>query len=55
MLLYIRKETDEAYDGLLLKEPTLNGLKEAVSSVYYKSYLSFDASLLFSYCGKITI
>ena len=30
VLLYIRKENDEVFDGVMLKEPTLQGLKEAV-------------------------
>lgn len=32
MLLYVRKETDEVFDALMLKAPTLRGLMEAVSA-----------------------
>lgn len=31
MLLYVRKETDEVFDALMLKSPTLRGLMDAVS------------------------
>uniref|UniRef100_A0A7N6BXT1 Grh/CP2 DB domain-containing protein n=1 Tax=Anabas testudineus TaxID=64144 RepID=A0A7N6BXT1_ANATE len=31
VLLYVRKETDEVFDALMLKSPTLRGLMEAVS------------------------
>lgn len=31
MLLYVRKETDEVFDALMLKSPTVKGLMEAVS------------------------
>lgn len=31
VLLYVRKETDEVFDALMLKNPTLKGLVEAVS------------------------
>ena len=33
VLLYVRKEGDDVYDGVMLKEPSLNGLKEAVGIV----------------------
>uniref|UniRef100_A0A3Q1JUB9 Grh/CP2 DB domain-containing protein n=1 Tax=Anabas testudineus TaxID=64144 RepID=A0A3Q1JUB9_ANATE len=33
VLLYVRKETDEVFDALMLKSPTLRGLMEAVSEV----------------------
>lgn len=32
MLLYVRKETDEVFDALMLKSPTLRGLMDAVSA-----------------------
>lgn len=32
VLLYVRKETDEVFDALMLKAPTLGGLMEAVSA-----------------------
>ncbi|MEQ2256929.1 grainyhead-like, partial [Ilyodon furcidens] len=32
VLLYVRKESDEVFDALMLKNPTLQGLVEAVSS-----------------------
>lgn len=32
VLLYVRKETEEVFDALMLKNPTLKGLVEAVSS-----------------------
>ena len=32
VLLYIRKESEEVFDALMLKTPTLKGLVEAVSS-----------------------
>lgn len=31
VLLYVRKESDEVFDALMLKTPTLKGLMEAVS------------------------
>lgn len=31
VLLYVRKETDEVFDALMLKSPTLRGLMDAVS------------------------
>lgn len=31
VLLYVRKETDEVFDALMLKAPTLRGLMDAVS------------------------
>lgn len=31
VLLYVRKETDEVFDALMLKSPTVKGLMEAVS------------------------
>lgn len=33
VLLYVRKETEEVFDALMLKTPTLKGLVEAVSLV----------------------
>lgn len=32
VLLYVRKETDDVFDALMLKSPTVKGLMEAVSS-----------------------
>lgn len=32
VLLYVRKESEEVFDALMLKTPTLKGLVEAVSS-----------------------
>lgn len=32
VLLYVRKESDEVFDALMLKNPTLQGLVEAVSA-----------------------
>lgn len=34
VLLYVRKETDEVFDALMLKSPTVKGLMEAVSIQY---------------------
>uniref|UniRef100_A0A3Q2P1N7 Grainyhead-like transcription factor 1 n=1 Tax=Fundulus heteroclitus TaxID=8078 RepID=A0A3Q2P1N7_FUNHE len=34
VLLYVRKESDEVFDALMLKNPTLQGLVEAVSEKY---------------------
>ncbi|KAF3707399.1 Grainyhead-like protein 2 -like protein Transcription factor CP2-like 3 [Channa argus] len=34
VLLYVRKETDEVFDALMLKSPTLRGLMEAISEKY---------------------
>ncbi|XP_030642664.1 grainyhead-like protein 1 homolog isoform X2 [Chanos chanos] len=34
VLLYVRKETEEVFDALLLKTPTLKGLVEAISEKY---------------------
>uniref|UniRef100_A0A3Q0T998 Grainyhead-like transcription factor 1 n=1 Tax=Amphilophus citrinellus TaxID=61819 RepID=A0A3Q0T998_AMPCI len=34
VLLYVRKETDEVFDALMLKNPTLKGLVEAISEKY---------------------
>lgn len=31
VLLYVRTHTDEAFDALMLRTPTLSGLREAVS------------------------
>lgn len=31
VLLYVRRETEEVFDALMLKNPTLKGLMEAVS------------------------
>lgn len=31
VLLYVRKDTDEVFDAVMLKNPTLKGLVEAVS------------------------
>lgn len=33
VLLYVRKESEEVFDALMLKTPSLKGLVEAVSSV----------------------
>uniref|UniRef100_A0A6Q2Y124 Grh/CP2 DB domain-containing protein n=1 Tax=Esox lucius TaxID=8010 RepID=A0A6Q2Y124_ESOLU len=34
VLLYVRKESDEVFDALMLKSPTLRGLMEAISEKY---------------------
>ncbi|KAJ8412660.1 hypothetical protein AAFF_G00116110 [Aldrovandia affinis] len=34
VLLYVRKESDEVFDALMLKSPTLKGLMEAISGKY---------------------
>ncbi|XP_078094036.1 grainyhead-like protein 3 homolog isoform X2 [Mustelus asterias] len=34
VLLYVRRESDEVFDALLLKTPNLNGLKNAISEKY---------------------
>ncbi|XP_061764579.1 grainyhead-like transcription factor 2b isoform X2 [Nerophis ophidion] len=34
VLLYVRKETDEVFDALMLKSPTLHGLLDAISEKY---------------------
>ncbi|XP_078423211.1 grainyhead-like protein 3 homolog isoform X1 [Cetorhinus maximus] len=34
VLLYVRRESDEVFDALLLKTPNLNGLKSAISEKY---------------------
>ncbi|KAJ8291085.1 hypothetical protein GJAV_G00021210 [Gymnothorax javanicus] len=34
VLLYVRKESDEVFDALMLTSPTLKGLKEAISEKY---------------------
>uniref|UniRef100_H2MK76 Grainyhead-like transcription factor 1 n=1 Tax=Oryzias latipes TaxID=8090 RepID=H2MK76_ORYLA len=34
VLLYVRKETEEVFDALMLKNPTLKGLMEAISEKY---------------------
>ncbi|KAM4542539.1 grainyhead-like protein 1 homolog isoform 2-T2 [Odontesthes bonariensis] len=34
VLLYVRKETEEVFDALMLKNPTLKGLVEAISDKY---------------------
>ncbi|XP_023667097.2 grainyhead-like transcription factor 2a isoform X2 [Paramormyrops kingsleyae] len=34
VLLYVRKESDEVFDALMLKTPTLKGLMEAISEKY---------------------
>ncbi|KAL3968894.1 hypothetical protein ACER0C_028851 [Sarotherodon galilaeus] len=38
VLLYVRKETDEVFDALMLKNPTLKGLVEAISEKYELPY-----------------
>lgn len=35
VLLYVRKETEEVFDALMLKNPTLKGLMEAVSCPHF--------------------
>lgn len=35
VLLYVRKETEEVFDALMLKTPTVKGLVEAVSSLLF--------------------
>lgn len=37
VLLYVRKETEEVFDALMLKNPTLKGLVEAVSEASERS------------------
>ena len=37
VLLYVRKETEEVFDAVMLKNPTLKGLVEAVSPVVSNS------------------
>lgn len=34
VLLYVRKEAEEVFDAVMLKNPTLNGLMEAISEKY---------------------
>ncbi|XP_007465801.1 PREDICTED: grainyhead-like protein 2 homolog [Lipotes vexillifer] len=34
VLLYVRKETDDVFDALMLKSPTVRGLMEAISEKY---------------------
>ncbi|XP_045069969.1 grainyhead-like transcription factor 2b [Coregonus clupeaformis] len=34
VLLYVRKESDEVFDALMLKSPTLRGLVDAISEKY---------------------
>lgn len=34
VLLYVRKETDEVFDALMLKYPTVKGLLDAISEKY---------------------
>ncbi|XP_029370751.1 grainyhead-like transcription factor 2b isoform X6 [Echeneis naucrates] len=34
VLLYVRKETDEVFDALMLKSPTLRGLMDAITEKY---------------------
>ncbi|XP_053414813.1 grainyhead-like protein 2 homolog isoform X4 [Nycticebus coucang] len=34
VLLYVRKETDDVFDALMLKSPTVKGLMEAISEKY---------------------
>ncbi|CAL8272992.1 unnamed protein product [Merluccius merluccius] len=34
VLLYVRKETEEVFDAVMLKNPTLKGLVEAISEKY---------------------
>lgn len=37
VLLYVRKESEEVFDALMLKTPTLKGLVEAVSSPWFNA------------------
>lgn len=34
VLLYVRKESEEVFDALMLKSPSLKGLMEAISDKY---------------------
>lgn len=34
VLLYVRKESDEVFDALMLRSPTLRGLMDAISEKY---------------------
>lgn len=36
VLLYVRKESDEVFDALMLRTPTLRGLMDAVSICHYR-------------------
>lgn len=36
VLLYVRKESDEVFDALMLRTPTLRGLMDAVSICSYR-------------------
>lgn len=42
VLLYVRKETEEVFDALMLKTPTVKGLVEAVSSLLFPQMSSFN-------------
>lgn len=43
VLLYVRKESEEVFDALMLKTPSLKGLMEAVSSINFKLSLKSES------------
>lgn len=49
VLLYVRKETEEVFDALMLKNPTLKGLVEAVSCSHFSSSVMAGAAFHVSY------
>ncbi|XP_067863110.1 grainyhead-like protein 3 homolog isoform X2 [Heptranchias perlo] len=66
VLLYVRKESEEVFDALMLKTPNLNGLKNAISEKYglleeriYKVYkkcmkgilVNMDDNIVQHYCN----
>jgi len=61
VLLYIRKEAAEVFDALMLKQPNLTGLTEAVwitiNFFLTKIYFQFDKNILnfFQLCTKYSI
>jgi len=48
VLLYVRKESDEVFDALMLRTPTLRGLMDAVSICCYRgrSTLNYPSIVL---------
>lgn len=45
VLLYVRKESDEVFDALMLQSPTVSALTEAVSMGIFHSRILNNANL----------
>uniref|UniRef100_A0A9J7YC89 Grainyhead-like transcription factor 1 n=1 Tax=Cyprinus carpio carpio TaxID=630221 RepID=A0A9J7YC89_CYPCA len=56
VLLYVRKESEEVFDALMLKTPTLKGLVEAVSSLLFPQMIlvNMDDNIIKHYSNEDT-